>query len=403
MKRSRFLYLSLFLLAAILSIAYKSTLTSVLVLFLLFIPLFSLLIAIIGRFFLKVEIQATEYTLQRTEIFSIPLVLKNRGILPLATVYVLGNLPYASAPAPKPHGLLFYLAPFRTAEFFVRGDFIHRGKYNIYFQNVWIYDPLHLWRLKKRLKVTIPVSVYPKRMQISTAESNSDEQETGRIRNGQKNNIFSSLREYREGDTLRHVHWKLSAKHDELIVRQQEENLNATILILADLNSYSFNPFSNMVTCDVIIESALALAVAAMRDGGSANVLYLSEDTIKKYSITDASNYHEAYQASIHLKPPGQIIPVTHLFSHPACSGAETGTVFFLTSSSDPVVVNLFLQQFKHVGKTPVYLHVLFDSSPLPPERQYHIRNQGAKYISIPVECPEQALNSIFQLPTNLP
>ena len=43
------------------------------------------------------------------------------------------------------------------------------------------------------------------------------------------------LREYREGDNLRDVHWKLSAKTDQLILREAQEPIRERILLTFDL------------------------------------------------------------------------------------------------------------------------------------------------------------------------
>ena len=43
------------------------------------------------------------------------------------------------------------------------------------------------------------------------------------------------LREYREGDNLRNVHWKLSAKTDQLILREAQEPIREQILLTFDL------------------------------------------------------------------------------------------------------------------------------------------------------------------------
>lgn len=43
------------------------------------------------------------------------------------------------------------------------------------------------------------------------------------------------LREYREGDSVRMIHWKVSAKKDELIVREPLEPVNMQLVITVDL------------------------------------------------------------------------------------------------------------------------------------------------------------------------
>ncbi|MFH1377705.1 MAG: DUF58 domain-containing protein [Planctomycetota bacterium] len=45
---------------------------------------------------------------------------------------------------------------------------------------------------------------------------------------------FRSLRDYRRGDSLRAIHWKASARRDDLIVREYERNEDRTITVILD-------------------------------------------------------------------------------------------------------------------------------------------------------------------------
>src|SRR5436189_127318 len=46
---------------------------------------------------------------------------------------------------------------------------------------------------------------------------------------------FLTLREYAPGDDLRHVHWRSTARHDHVMVRQNEARRRAPVLVLLDV------------------------------------------------------------------------------------------------------------------------------------------------------------------------
>ena len=48
--------------------------------------------------------------------------------------------------------------------------------------------------------------------------------------------LFRDLREYRPGDSLHEIHWKLSAKTDKLIVREAEEPNRGLIVLSFDFS-----------------------------------------------------------------------------------------------------------------------------------------------------------------------
>lgn len=50
-------------------------------------------------------------------------------------------------------------------------------------------------------------------------------------------NEFASVREYRPGDGMRHIHWGASARQDQWIVREYERTDRATILLVLNCNN----------------------------------------------------------------------------------------------------------------------------------------------------------------------
>ncbi len=63
---------------------------------------------------------------------------------------------------------------------------------------------------------------------------------------------FFSLREYRQGDDLRRVHWPASARRDALMIRQLQEPQNTSVMILFDPRPESYRTadvFEDAVSC----------------------------------------------------------------------------------------------------------------------------------------------------------
>jgi hypothetical protein len=53
---------------------------------------------------------------------------------------------------------------------------------------------------------------------------------------GDPSEVFA-LREYRDGDMQNRIHWKLSSRSDEFIVKEPSEQVNSRVLIIPDLPS----------------------------------------------------------------------------------------------------------------------------------------------------------------------
>ena len=75
---------------------------------------------------------------------------------------------------------------------------------------------------------------------------------------------FHSLREYVPGDDMRHVHWRSSAKADQLLVRQylESRSMQAAVLLDAEPDSYRTDD-----EFELAVSIAASVAVQALADG----------------------------------------------------------------------------------------------------------------------------------------
>ncbi len=75
---------------------------------------------------------------------------------------------------------------------------------------------------------------------------------------GRLNGDFYALREYQPGDDLRRVHWAASARHDDLIIRQDEVPWQGRTTIVLDTrrSAYNYETFEGAVSAAASIASA---------------------------------------------------------------------------------------------------------------------------------------------------
>lgn len=106
------------------------------------------------------------------------------------------------------------------------------------------YDLLGIFCWTKPGSEQLEVLVYPAELQLSTQllrrpESVISGELYDQNRKGQDVSEVSGLRDYAEGDSLGSIHWKLSSKLDNLVVREFGYPSNYNILILYDLMKVS--------------------------------------------------------------------------------------------------------------------------------------------------------------------
>lgn len=104
-----------------------------------------------------------------------------------------------------------------------------------------VYDWLYIFRRKKKINITKKVEILPECHLImtevtrATREFNADSELYSDSEKGDDLSEIYQIREYEEGDSIHDIHWKLSAKNDELLIKEHGKPLGCVVLIWIDL------------------------------------------------------------------------------------------------------------------------------------------------------------------------
>lgn len=117
------------------------------------------------------------------------------------------------------------------------------GLLQIQLERLRAYDYFSLFFFQKRLSETMQVAVFPKRFAAKIdlsawdgAGGQSTEERTI-SRPGDAHYEIRQIREYRPGDSMRHIHWNLSAKTDQLWLKEYERETDSTAHMVLDIIS----------------------------------------------------------------------------------------------------------------------------------------------------------------------
>jgi hypothetical protein len=100
---------------------------------------------------------------------------------------------------------------------------------------------------------------------------------------------MAGIREFNEYDTLRQVHWKLSARLSKMIVKTYWENSCDNIMVLADLFPYEPEHLVNRRLTDCVVEIALDITGKMAQDGIRCTLGYPNYGSmLYQHSITTA-------------------------------------------------------------------------------------------------------------------
>lgn len=112
-----------------------------------------------------------------------------------------------------------------------------RGFYELGDMELTVQDVFRFFSFRKVISSNTSLTVYPRIIQLSTFEIMASQQ-IGELRvfdqAFQDKSRTSSIKPYQEGDSIKRVHWKMSAKKDEIIVKDYENRGDTHVAVFID-------------------------------------------------------------------------------------------------------------------------------------------------------------------------
>jgi len=184
-----------------------------------------------------------------------------------------------------------------------RIDFIveckRRGVYTLGNTNLVIHDLYNFWTFKKKCESKISLTVYPKIVPLHTMRINAT-RHSGEI------SVFDplfrdhselrSLKRFKDGDTLKHVHWKASARNDFLLVKEYEMKGDSDITLFVNAVSLDYGHDK-----DKKIEDEIVLLIVSILNYLFQKSLKVSL-TIANPNLVERIEGHDSSDLNIFLK-----------------------------------------------------------------------------------------------------
>jgi len=199
----------------------------------------------------------------------IRLRLHNTGPAPLAlqvfdhhpTDMKSRNLPQQARIDPEGFSELTY-----TATPLLRGEFLFRRL------QLRLLSPWGLWRRQRWIDLEDRVRVYPNfapvaKYTLLATDNRLSQMGIRRHRRRGEGQDFHQLREYRQGDALRQIDWKASARIRKLISREYQEERDQEIIFLLDCGHRMLARDDELSHFDHSLNAILLLAYVALRQG----------------------------------------------------------------------------------------------------------------------------------------
>ena len=139
----------------------------------------------------------------------------------------------------------------------------HIGIFKVGIKDITLYDMFGLFKSKLKMSSENKLVVLPKLYDVDEfiefTEAAAEENERGIAERFGMD--YVGVREYERGDSMKEIHWKLSAKSREYLTKLKESNRNTSYRILLDFSAPKWEKEELMEINDCLIETALSVSV----------------------------------------------------------------------------------------------------------------------------------------------
>ncbi|MDP4093320.1 MAG: DUF58 domain-containing protein [Bacillota bacterium] len=156
----------------------------------------------------------------------------------------------------------FSLSPFKRKEYAFQLLCKYRGYYEVGIEYIEFTDFLGILRLKYSIKENKPICVRPKIIYIDNLNIRTNclsEVNTDISDKFKDTTTISDIRKFVLGDTFKMVHWKLTAKTNQLMVKNFQGTTDLSTVLVLDLKKNQYSYEQNIIIEDKLIESIIAV------------------------------------------------------------------------------------------------------------------------------------------------
>lgn len=308
MIRSKLGYLVILIFFGLFALLYDEYMTLIIFLVMLMIPI----VLWICGFYLKrcvdMQIETESLIQNKGQAFNVILRFRNRSVLPVSKVkFILkyrnmfdsqsGTQTIMTALDSKSDTVL---------SLSVSSDYCGMMEFTV--GRIMIYDYLGLWQFRKKVQIRAEVSILPAlwviegKFVIDNPNVLVDSELFSNSKSGDDPSEIYGLRNYEAGDKMNRIHWKLSMKQDELMVKQFGLPINCAVAIFVDF--YHLGSEQEMQTADAILETVLSLSISMVLQGQIHFILWNDEEkeTCHKERIEKEEDVYEVLARLFRLK-----------------------------------------------------------------------------------------------------
>lgn len=271
----RIAYIALLVAAGIFFILYLDPLSLILFLVVAALPIFLFIITLIARLSISISLNASNTAATKGEEALLIFTVNNRSLISLKNLKITITVENGFLGETQEREL-FVSAPAltkQTIKYAVKSE--HIGKVKICIKDVVLYDYFKLFSFKIKLKENFEISFLPEilptpiNLRVNSFINNESDVFSKQKPGDDPSEIFK-IRDFAGGDKLNRIHWKLTTKTGNLMVKEFSLPINTSIMIGLELNA-NRETEGYLDYLDTVIEAVVCLSA------------YLAENNIRHF------------------------------------------------------------------------------------------------------------------------
>ena len=336
----------LIIICAVFYVMYLWDFALVLLIVVCAIPVLMFITTYITKLLIKVDMSVKNGTASKREDFPVFLRINNRSIFPVGKADA--HIEYYNVFNNEINTFELHMPvqPLNEQSVTFQLSSQYCGIINIKCAFIYLYDPLKIFKFKVGKNLTTQIAIMPEGHEISGEVSYVD-------RINEESNVFSEhkpgddpsevfdLRGYHPGDKLNRIHWKLSSKKNEFIVKDYSLPVDTPCTLFLDLKPYeNNNPKFTLPIFDTLVESLVSVSQFMLENERLHSIVFYNgkENGFVERNINDSDDLAGVIQELILSVSDNLFCEPPELFFSEH-SGLSLSSFTFISSVTDSTIL----------------------------------------------------------------
>lgn len=303
------LYLILTLLGIVFAVLYTQYAIAMFVGILILFPIITYIFSLIPCLFMEISFAGERKSVHKGEAFPIRIILKNKTVFPILHGYIGYQYGYRVQDKWNKEKILFQLRGKSETEYTLTLKSEYCGTIGVQIYKIYIKDFFHIipFRISRRIlfkqSVLPDLEVVPLEVTKSVSFFNDEYDEFYEDHSGNDPSEVFEIRDYKEGDKLQRIHWKLSSKKDKLMVKEFSDPIVINTILLYD-TCYQYGGMELVKDWSKMLEKAVRVSYTLVQQEVNHYVCWYDdgEKTIVKREIKSIMDFNTCMSQIVQLK-----------------------------------------------------------------------------------------------------